>query len=57
MRRGRSEMDEPDGPKELWEPMTLTYLGDVVKLVQQAEPPGKGLSPGLDEVGKKPPGI
>jgi hypothetical protein len=28
-----------------------------VKLVQQGEPEGKGLSPGLDSTGKKPPGI
>lgn len=49
-------MDEASSPKQPWEPMELIYLGDVVKLVQQ-EPPGKGLSPGLDERGKKPPGI
>jgi hypothetical protein len=48
-------MDEPSSRKQPWEAMTLTYLGDVVKLVQQ-EPPGKGLSPALDGTGKKPPG-
>ena len=53
------KVSEERGPKRPWEPMKLTYLGDVVQLVLQGEPPGKGFSPVSDNVGtagKKPPG-
>lgn len=45
-------------PKRPWEPMTLSYMGDVVELVLQGEPPGKGFSPADDSAGggKKGPG-
>lgn len=51
-------MDDASRSKQSWEPMKLTYLGDVVELVQQ-EPGGKGLTP-FDSAGggggKQPPG-
>jgi hypothetical protein len=37
--------------KRPWEPMKLSYLGDVVQLVLQGEPPGKGFSPPADSAG------
>jgi hypothetical protein len=50
--------DGASASKQSWEPMKLTHLGDVVELVQQGEPPGKGLTP-FDSAGgggKQPPG-